>query len=179
MEHPIIVTQRMYLRQWNEKDAQFLFDLNSDPEVIRFTGDSSFGSIEKAREFIGDYDHYRKWTYGRWLCILRENETPIGWCGLKNQMDDLGIIDLGYRFVKSAWGKGFATEASMAVLDFGFQNLRIPKITGRVALGNDASEKVLLKCGMKFLHESDCEHHPAKWYQITASDWLSMQQLTS
>lgn len=170
-------THRMYLREWNVGDAPFIFELNNDPEVVRFTGDQPFESISSAEDFLLGYDHYMKWSYGRWLCVLKENNQPIGWCGLKNQMEELGIVDLGYRFVRNMWGKGYATEAAQGTIAYGFSELYLSEITGRVAIGNDASERILLKCGFQFWKESTCEHHPAKWYKLSYKDWLVTQQL--
>jgi RimJ/RimL family protein N-acetyltransferase len=83
---------------------------------------------------------------GRWACHVLENNEFIGWCGLKKVGDE---VDLGYRFIQKYWGKGYATEAAKAVLEFGVKN-KIPNIIGRAAVENTASVKVLQKIGLTF-----------------------------
>jgi RimJ/RimL family protein N-acetyltransferase len=91
----------------------------------------------------------------------------IGWCGLKYR-PELDEIDLGYRFMKSAWGKGYATEAAMASIKYGFEQLGMRKIVGRAMPGNLGSIKVLEKCGMKFIGEEIVDGHPALTYELTS-----------
>ena len=172
----ILETARLELREWNPDNAEFLLQLNSDPEVIRYTGDSAFDTIDSAYDFISNYDHYTKYGYGHWLCVLKNSGEPIGWCGLKNQMEELGIIDLGYRIIRSEWGKGFATEAASGTLDYGFETLQLDEIAGRVAIGNDASAKVLNKLGMKFWKHETCDHHPANWYSLGRGEWKKLKK---
>ena len=172
MDHNIMLeSPRLVMREWTPDDAHFLYELNLDPEVIRYTGDAPFGSETESRNFIMAYDHYRRWGYGRWLCVEKNTGQAVGWCGLKNQVEELGIVDLGYRFSRNHWGKGFATEAAREVIRFGFEKLGIPVITARVAIGNDASVAVIMKCGMKKIKEDLCEHHPANWYALEKTAW--------
>ncbi len=122
---------------------------------------------------ISDYDHYKKFGYGRWLVVLKETNESIGWYGLKNQLEDLGIIDLGYRFMKKYWGNGYATEAAKVCLDWGFREAGMNEIIGRVAIGNAASDRVLEKLGFSFEKLEECEHHPARWFKLTSAQWKS------
>jgi [ribosomal protein S5]-alanine N-acetyltransferase len=151
----VFKTERLDLRKFQTDDASFFYEMNSDPEVIKYTGDVNFESVEAARQFIENYDHYSKHGYGRWTVVLRKTGEPIGFCGLKNHPEE-GYVDLGYRFIKSEWGKGFATEASLACLFFGFQEYGLTEIVGRTAKANPASVRVLEKIGMKFWKEAPC-----------------------
>jgi [ribosomal protein S5]-alanine N-acetyltransferase len=168
-------TSRLLLREWTSKDAVFLFELNSDPLVIKYTGNGSFDNIEVARKFIEDYDQYKLNGYGRWLVTEKKTGLPIGWCGLKNQ----GFIDLGYRFLQSSWGKGYATEASLACLEKGFEHFKLPEIIGRVAIGNYASIRVLEKLGMQYAHTDTCHGLPVKHYKMTSKEWTAMKSKQS
>ncbi|HKB42977.1 MAG TPA: GNAT family N-acetyltransferase, partial [Chitinophagaceae bacterium] len=75
-------------------------------------------------------------------------------------------IDLGYRFIKNAWGKGYATEAAYACIKYGFEKLNLQRIIGRAVQGNIASLNVLQKCGMVYIEEEVVDGHPAKTYEI-------------
>lgn len=160
-------TERLILREWETGDAEFLFRLNNDPEVIRYTGDDPFKDIDAARSFIETYDQYTSFGHGRWLCVEKDGGQPVGWCGLKNR----GFIDLGYRFLRSAWGKGYATESAFGSLEKGFEHFGMKEIIGRVAEGNENSIKVLIKLGMEFTHIDKCHGLPARHYLLTAEKW--------
>jgi|JI9StandDraft_2_1071091.scaffolds.fasta_scaffold150174_1 ribosomal-protein-alanine N-acetyltransferase len=166
-----IETPRLVLRQTTPADARFAFDLNSDPEVLKYTGDEPFSSVFEAEEFLQAYDQYARFGYGRWLVILKETNKPIGWCGLKNQIEELGIVDLGYRFMRSQWGKGFATESAAASIEWGFANTDISSLVGRVAIGNRSSVRVLEKLGFEYEKDENCDDHPAQWFRLQREKW--------
>jgi [ribosomal protein S5]-alanine N-acetyltransferase len=90
----------------------------------------------------------------------------IGWCGLK-QIEETGIIDLGYRLLKTAWGKGYATEAAQYTIIYGSRDLKIETITGTAHIDNIASIKVLEKTGMKFSRDEIAYGFPVKTYTLS------------
>ena len=69
----ILQTSRLYLREFQINDAQSLFDLNNDGDVIKYTGDVAFTSIQKAKKFLLDYQDYAKNGFGRWAVIEKES----------------------------------------------------------------------------------------------------------
>lgn len=75
-------------------------------------------------------------------------------------------IDLGYRFMKKAWGKGYATEAAYACIKYGFEKLNLNHIVGRAMPDNVGSLKVLEKCGMIYKEDEIIDGHPAKIFEI-------------
>jgi [ribosomal protein S5]-alanine N-acetyltransferase len=166
----LIATQHpnLILRPFAIQDAAGLFALNADPEVLKYTGDSPFANVESATEFIRSYDAYTRWGYGRWAMILKESDQFIGWCGLRFS-EQTQETDLGFRLVRSHWGKGLATAAANASVKYGFQQLRLPQIVGRAMKENQASIRVLEKCGMQFWKEFIFEEHPGVYYQISNS----------
>ena len=94
----VIETPRLVLREFVLNDAENIWELNSDPEVIKYTGDPPFATIEKAREFLLDYTDYEKNGFGRWAVITKASNSFIGWCGLK--FNEQNLVDLGFRFFK-------------------------------------------------------------------------------
>lgn len=66
--------------------ADFLFELNSDPEVLMYTGDGAFENKGAAEDFIRNYAEYKRNGFGRWLVELKGSNTAIGWCGLKKTL---------------------------------------------------------------------------------------------
>ncbi len=163
----IIETERLLLRKFEIIDARFFLKLNSDWEVMKYTGDDAFENLEEARDLIKNYDHYDQFGYGRWTVVLKEDQMPIGWCGLKNHPDE-GYIDLGYRFPQKSWGKGYATESALACVEYGFNTLEMNEIVGRTAQANKASIRVLEKVGMTFWKAAPCKGiEDSVYYRIT------------
>jgi RimJ/RimL family protein N-acetyltransferase len=80
---------------------------------------------------------------------ITRNTASAAFAGLK-YLDDLGEVDLGYRLMVAYWGRGLATEASLACVNYGFQTLELKRIIGLVAPQNHRSVRVLEKCGMAF-----------------------------
>ena len=83
MKNPIITTRRLFMREFLPKDAQGLYLLNADQEVLKHTGDQPFASLAEANEFINTYNHYEIFGMGRWTVIHHSTEAFMGWCGLK------------------------------------------------------------------------------------------------
>lgn len=167
MNHSFLLeTPRLLLRKHVLEDAPFFLELNSDPEVTKYTGDGAFKNLEEAETIVRYViSQYEKNGYGRWLVSLKETGQPLGWCGLKYH-DDSGDTDLGYRFMKQYWGKGYATEAGSACLDYGFKQLGLKRMIGRADTHNLASIQVLKKLGMTFFGEDHLHDSPAYIYHI-------------
>jgi len=158
-------SKRLNFREFLPSDAKHIFDLNADPEVIKYTGDPPFKNINEALDFIKNYNHYKEHGFGRWAVILKENDQFIGWCGLKYNEEN--EIDLGFRFFKSQWGKGYASESAKATIQYAKSALGMKSIIGRAAQNNVASIKVLEKLGFKCLKKSMCHGIPnAKYFVL-------------
>lgn len=173
MESKIILeTARLILREMELTDAPFFFELNSDSEVTKYTGDGAFKDLKESEDKICYVqDQYKKNGYGRWVVIEKETGNPIGWCGLKYH-DDEGFVDLGYRFMQKYWGKGYATEAAKPCIDYGFNILNLDHIIGRTMNENSGSINVLKKIGMTFLKEDQCHEHDAFIFEIKKENYL-------
>lgn len=168
---PIIIeTERLILKQFCEDDAKYLFELNNDPDVTKYTGDVAYTSLDEVYEFLKGYDQYEKYGQGRLNVFNKQTGEYIGWCGLKF-LEDSDQVDLGYRLLKRHWGKGYATEASIACLDYGFNTLNLQKIVGTAMKENIASINVFKKLGLKYSHDDDCGKHPGVVYVITKEEW--------
>ena len=162
----IIETERLLLRTFTLQDAELIYILNQDPAVTRFTMDP-VKDITKAKKILDEtiLPQYILYNHGRWAVHTKPGLEFIGWCGLKAR-PERNEIDLGYRFLKSSWGKGFATESAIACIGHGFGKLGLTRIIGRAMPDNIASLSVLVKCGMSYLGEEIVDGHPAKTYEI-------------
>jgi len=158
----IIETDRLLLRTFNREDAGLIYQLNLDPEVTRYTLDP-VKDVNHAREILEKtiLPQYALYNHGRWAIHIKPGPDRIangfiGWCGLKTR-PEMDEIDLGYRLMKNAWGKGYATEAAYASLRHGFERLGLKRIVGRALPGNLASIRVLEKCGMTYIGQQVVE----------------------
>ena len=148
----ILETDRLFLREFVEDDAEAFFKLNSDPEVLRFVPDKRLLNVEQARQILVDHPiaDYRKHGFGRGACILKSTGEQIGLAGLK-YLEELGEVDIAYRLMPSYWGQGLATEAALACVRYGFSDLGLKRIIGLVMPENIASVRVLEKAGLHYV----------------------------
>jgi len=156
----ILETDRTLLRPFKIEDGPSLFELNLDPEVLKYTGDIPFNTLDDANRFVKKYIQTQLQGLGRWAVIHKDNSNFLGWCGLKYTLE-LDEYDIGFRFFKTYWNKGFATEVSKACLDYGFRTLKLDAIVGRAMKQNGSSIRVLEKIGMRY----------AKTIKLNGDDW--------
>jgi ribosomal-protein-alanine N-acetyltransferase len=160
----ILETERCYLRELSVDDAQSFYDLNADPEVVRYTGDNPFKNIQEAESFLENYEQYNLYGFGRWAVIDKKTNEFLGWCGLK-YIPESDAIDLGYRFFRKHWNQGYATETAKACLEYGFNKLNMSKIIGRAIEANVYSVKILEKIGMSFVGKFEFDLHEGVLYE--------------
>ena len=143
----ILTTERLSLRYFNpEKDAEAMYLLNSNPNVMRYTGDTPFASVDASYAFLCAYNDYEKYGFGRFAIDLNTTGETIGWCGLKYH-ERGNFVDLGYRLFEEHWNKGYATEASIASINCGFDALNLDEIVARTSALNTSSIRVIEKLG--------------------------------
>jgi RimJ/RimL family protein N-acetyltransferase len=148
----ILKTPRLALRQFTEDDADNLFDLNSDPEVMRYlTGGKPTPRSEIRDQVIpfhlAVYDRLDR--LGTWAAESSTTGEFLGWFHFRPGPDaDITNIDLGYRLRRSAWNKGYATEGSRALISLGFTDLGVERVFAHTMTVNTASRRVLEKCGL-------------------------------
>lgn len=162
----VIETKRLLLRTFSETDAPLIYELNLDPDVTRYTHDP-VKDLAHATEILEKtiIPQYALYNHGRWAVHLKASLDFLGWCGLKYRAE-LNEIDLGFRFKKEFWGKGFATEAAYASIKYGFEKIGLQRIVGRAEIDNIGSLKVLKKCGMNYIGDEEVEGYPVKTYEL-------------
>ena len=147
----ILETDRLFLREYVEEDAEAFFKLNSDSEVLRFVPDKRLLNVEQARQILVDHPiaDYRKYGFGSGACILKSTGEQIGFAGLK-YLEEFGDVDVAFRLMRTHWGLGLATEAGLASVRFGFADLGLKRIIDLVMPENIASVRVLEKTGLRY-----------------------------
>ena len=164
----LIETERLLLREITLTDKEDLFQLHSDPEVQKLTGETVVESLTEIEQAIQTrISDYKKYGYGRLAVIKKETNEFIGWAGLC-YLPEFNQVDLGYRLKKEFWGKGYATEASKAIIEHGFNVLQLDLIIAIALPQNKDSIKVMEKVGMVFDKKApyDEKIQDATWYKL-------------
>lgn len=173
-----IETERLLLRELDYLDTDDLFEMDSDPEVHLFIENKPVQSIEEITKIIESLKvQYQENGIARWAVLDKLTNECVGWSGLKYFKQPLNnhtnFYELGYRFKKKHWGKGFATESSTAILDYGFKNLNTERIFAITDPKNANSKKVLKKLGFDFKETFDYEGDPTDWFELNKSTWMN------
>jgi RimJ/RimL family protein N-acetyltransferase len=166
----MLTTQRLLIRPFHILDAEPMYQVFGDPEVMRF------GNGVQTREWVEGWlrtcleRYYQTWGFGPYAVVEQDAHNVIGYCGLFffPELDGQPEVEIGYRFVRSAWGHGYATEAAAAVRDFTFKTLGIKRLIAMIDPSNTASIRVAEKIGMQFEKEVMLEGytHPDHVYVI-------------
>jgi len=175
----ILETERLYLRAFIYEDARHLYEMNNNPDVIKYTGDSAFKNLKEAQDFISEYIRLRtikttkdssKESLARYAVIRKEDNAFLGWCGLKLHKDK-GAVDIGFRFYKQYWKQGYATESTRGCIAYAFFNLQLPFIIAHAHVDNLQSRKVLEKCSMNEIEKINHDNNPSILYRLDNEDY--------
>jgi RimJ/RimL family protein N-acetyltransferase len=165
-------TERLLLRRFTEADVDNLFDLDSDPDVMRFIN----GGTPTPRDVIESdilprylwyYEHFA--GYGYWAAIEKATEEFLGWFHFRPaEGASPDEVELGYRLRKAAWGQGYGTEASRGLIRKGFTELGVQRVVASTYADNIASRRVMEKAGLTLV----------RTYRLTPAELLTLYGIT-
>lgn len=145
-------TERLLLRRFTPDDVDNLVALDADPAVMRYLS----GGAPTPREMI-ERDVLPRWLayydrapgFGHWAAVARAGWEFLGWFGFHPTVgDDPAEVELGYRLRQAAWGKGYATEGSRALIRRGFTELGVRRVIASTYEDNIGSRRVMEKVGL-------------------------------
>jgi RimJ/RimL family protein N-acetyltransferase len=147
-----LTTSRLLLRAFHILDAGPMYRVFGDAEVMRF------GDGVQTMEWVQGWlrtcleRYYRTWGFGPYAVLEKSSRSVIGYCGLFYfpDLDGQPEVEIGYRLARSAWGRGYATEAARAVRDYAFETLAIRRLIAMIDPSNTASIRVAEKLGMRY-----------------------------
>ncbi|MGM7700340.1 GNAT family N-acetyltransferase [Pseudalkalibacillus sp. Hm43] len=144
-----LVTERLRLRALRESDVVNLMKIFEDPIAMEHY--PSTKSEQEAKEWIvWNHNNYDAFNVGLWAVELLDSGTFIGQCGIVPQKVDGKIqMEIGYLLVREHWGKGYATEAAKACLQYGFETCKFPKMISLIDPANGPSVAVAKRIGMQ------------------------------
>lgn len=169
-----LTTERLLLRDLEERDVEGIFALDSDPEVLRFIGTPALkGRSEAADRITGIRKQYEEHGIGRWAVEERATGAFMGWCGLKweQHIRPFPYHDIGYRLIRTYWGRGYATEAASACLRHGFEVLNYPEICAAAEAEHHASNRILQKIGLKQGEPFVFDGKNCNWYSLRKGEF--------
>jgi [ribosomal protein S5]-alanine N-acetyltransferase len=174
----ILETERLILRPFKFFDANELFDMDKNQIVHKYLWQKPITDIQEVYDSIEMVQkQYIERGIGRFSTIIKDTGELIGWTGIKFVNDHIengntNFYDYGYRINEKFWNKGFATEASVAWLDYGFNKMNIDKMNAYTHSENEASNHILKKIGMNFIENyPDTNNIIWKWWQLENSDY--------
>ena len=150
----VLETDRLLLREMKLSDAEKLYEMDCNPNVHKYLWNKPITSIEEVYKYIEMVrEQYVKNEIGRFVVIEKESNELTGWAGLKYNTEmvnnKVNFYDIGYRLNEKFWGKGYASEASFAWLDYGFNVMKINVMQAAAHADNIGSNKILKKIGLK------------------------------
>jgi RimJ/RimL family protein N-acetyltransferase len=184
-------TERLTLRRFTSDDVDLLVELDSDPEVMFWiTGGRTTSRVEIETDYLPAFlSYYERFEgYGFWAAIERSSGEFLGWFHFRpaaGHPDD--EPELGYRLRRSTWGKGYATEGSIALIDRGFRDFGVRRVLAETMAVNTASRRLMEKAGMQLVrtfHQDwpdkiPGDEHGDVEYEITREEWMRQRGIST
>ena len=166
----VLETERLLFRDHSIEDLEPFCAMQADPEVRRYVGGkprSRQASEEKFRSAFLIPNVERK---GMWATVFKPEGCYVGYCGVYANMDSSGLVPdegvLGFYIARTYWGRGIATEAGRAFIEFGFGELHLSRIVSTVQVGNDASIHIMKKLGFTLMRREEGELRKYDHFEI-------------
>lgn len=174
---PVLVeTERLLLREITIDDAADLFEMDADPAVHRYIHNQPLQRIEEQYTMIDTIQQqYKDFGIARWAVVDKLSGECLGWAGLKYYTEPLNghqhFYELGYRFKQKHWGKGYATEAARAAIQYGFNERAAPCLYAITDIDNQGSRNVLSKLGFRLTEIFEEDGRPLTWYTLERENY--------
>ena len=160
MRDLVLETERLRLRPLTAADAPLLFELDGDPEVMRFISEGAPTPRERIEaEVLPRRLRVRETDVRLGFWVAYEKEAFAGWFCLKPDRID-PRVELGYRLRRTAWGRGLATEGGRRLVRYAFAEAALDRLTAHTLAANRDSQRVLAKCGFR---SERAFTYPAEW----------------
>ncbi len=168
---PTLPTVQTILRPWSLEDAPGLLEIMQEDGIFKYFPPSTSPTLEKAERYIShQLSHWEKYGYGHWAVTTPAEGQVVGWNGLEF-LPETEETEVAYLLSRSARGKGIATEAARAAVEFGFHSAGLASIIGLVHPENEPSIRVLEKSGLRFIDNKVYFGMEMRRYRIERSEF--------
>jgi len=171
-----INTARLGFSVWNEKDISDVLELWGNPKVTKYiVADGKMSKVQVLQRLIREIETYSSNNIQYWPVYLIETNQNIGCCGLRPYDSEKNILEIGIHLKDKYWGKGFAKEACLAVIEYAFETLRVNALFAGHNPQNTESARLLEILGFTYTHDEFYPptglQHPS--YLMTKQDYKS------
>ena len=178
---PALYTERLMLRELTEEDALAILICFSNPDVLRFYGQSPLANENQVKQIIRNFAiNYENRRGIKWGIAVKGEAGIIGTIGFQEWSQEHKRADISYALVPEHWGKGYAIEAVSTVISYGFQELNLTRIGALVFTENVSSIKLLEKLGFekegvlkKFMYQDGVPYDTNIYSLVDINDKMS------
>lgn len=159
-------SQRLIFSKIDESDFSFFNQFLSDKDSSLYLPFGRPYSLEEIKEYMKlRLSHWQKHNFGLFTLKAKGSDDPIGYCGLE-YANNTEYVDIRYGIIKDEWRKGYAKEAAIRCLEFGFYYINLPEIYGVSKKDNNVSISILKKIGMKEDRDVDFYNSDIFYFKI-------------
>ena len=168
---PALNTAHLLLRPFRPEDAAPLYQILNQPGLLQYFPDPTPPSLERVERFIGkQLTEWQERGYALWAVQPLQTDRLAGWCG-SQFLPETGETEVAYLLGRECWGRGYATEAAHASLDFTFRHFPLDQIIALVHPDNASSIRVIGKLGMKSSGLAPYFGVELERFELTRSAW--------
>lgn len=147
---PVLESERLILREIIKEDTAGIFACFSNDQVTRYYGQETLRNLKQAEEFVDFFQkNYNEKRGIRWAIERKEDKGVIGTIGFNAWLPKHKRAEIGYEIHPDYWGKGYASEAVLKVVSYGFEEMELTRIGAVVFIENEASNRLLTKIGFE------------------------------
>jgi RimJ/RimL family protein N-acetyltransferase len=173
-EAAFLETNRLIFRRWSETDLEFALGLWGDPRVTKFIDAREKLTVDEVRQRLAqEIDRAKQYGVQYWPIFLSPTGEQIGCCGISPYDLSRNIYEIGFHIRADCWGRGFATEAALRVMDYAFKALSADGLFAGHNPNNTVTRHLLQKLGFRYTHDEYYAptglHHPS--YILTADEY--------
>ncbi|AOE49796.1 GNAT family N-acetyltransferase [Kangiella sediminilitoris] len=173
---PTIETERLILRAYRSDDLDKYYEMMADPDINRFLMSGEPMSRHEAwRSAATMAGHWMLHGFGQWAIEEKSSGEFIGRCGMI-EPEGWPAKEIGWVLHKSAWGKGYATEAAKAALKYGFETMKLDKIISLIQPDNIGSVAVAKRIGESYSKKITLFGKDADVYQISKEEFQALKE---
>jgi RimJ/RimL family protein N-acetyltransferase len=171
LDIPTLATERLVLRPFGAADVEPMHRLMQDPDVMRYVGDRRVPSAQDSwRAVAGWIGHWALRGYGQWAVTERHSGELVGRAGVIHPKGWPGA-EVGYLLGRQWWGRGYATEAAAAALDWAFRERDFDRLLSLIDPANAPSIRVAERLGETLRGETALWEHTVLVYGIDRAEW--------
>lgn len=162
-----IITERLYMRKLSLEDIDDMYGIVKKNAVGKWLAASKGMTKEETKIYVEKFaNHWNQYGFGVWAVFNTCTGDMIGHCGLRYVDQQTKDVEIMYLLDPECWGRGYATEAAKASIQYATHSMKMKKLMARIKMTNDKSKKVLETLGFQFLYDKNDHGKQLSYYEI-------------